>query len=282
MRTLVLGGGGPVGAAWLGGLSEGLLDRRVDVRAATEILGTSAGAVLGTWLSSGEPLSDFLDAMRDRALWHAGQSHDTDFALSARIGRTGGIGHPSEEEIRLVARAAVEGIPPRDAPEVAAEWSRWLPDIPWPSLLRMVCVDATTGRPRVWEQADGLTPATGVATSTAAPGAVAPVLLGGRTWVDGGARSCTNVDLITSPPGGTGRVLVLAPVVMPALDVETAVVRERGAEVVTVEPDERSRALLANGIAAARDRTATARAAEAGRAQAAVEADRLREWWRMG
>ncbi|GHH82159.1 hypothetical protein GCM10018793_41320 [Streptomyces sulfonofaciens] len=280
MRTLVLGGGGPVGAAWLGGLSEGLLHRRVDVRAATEILGTSAGAALGTWLSSGEPLSDFLDAMRDRALWHSRQSHGTDPALLARVGRTAGGGHPTEEEIRQVAQAAAKGIPPRAADEVAAEWAQWLPDTPWPRLLRMVCVDAATGRPRVWQQGDGLTPATGVATSTAAPGAVAPVLLGGRTWVDGGARSCTNVDLITSPPERAGRVLVLAPVVMPSLDVETALVRKTGAEVVTVVPDERSRASLAKGIRTMADPSATARAAEAGRAQAAAEADRLRDWWR--
>src|ERR1700689_1004579 len=52
---LVLGGGGPVGAAWYAGLASGLADEGVDLGLATVIIGTSAGAWAGAWLASDKP-----------------------------------------------------------------------------------------------------------------------------------------------------------------------------------------------------------------------------------
>jgi NTE family protein len=278
MRTLVLGGGGPAGAAWLGGLADALLSEQVDLRAADQIMGTSAGAVLGAWLSTGEPLDRFAAAMRDRAGWHAARAARPDRALLARMGHAARPGHPTEQEIRQIAAEAARFAAPTTVAEVAGTWSRWLPDSAWPDSLRMVCADSATGRTHVWTRSDGLTLAEGIATSTAAPGAAPPVVLRGRTWVDGGVRSSTNADLIApATPGARLRVLVLAPLPTPTLEVEIAALRRSGADVALVTPDERSRAAL-GGPAQILDPNAAVEAARAGRDQA-FSTPWLRDWW---
>ncbi|MCO5998979.1 patatin-like phospholipase family protein [Actinoallomurus rhizosphaericola] len=278
-RKLVLGGGGPAGAAWLGALTEGLLERQVELRAADELLGTSAGAVLGAWLSAGEPLARFAVAMRDRAAWHASQPWHMDRSLLGRMGHSTGAGHPTEQEIRHIAAQAARSAEPRSVAEAAAVWSRWLPDAPWPAPLRMVCADAATGRPHVWGRSDGLALTEGIAATTAAPGAAAPVLMRGRTWVDGGVRSSTNADLITPPaPGAYERVLILAPLPNATLDIEVAGLRRSGADVTVVTPDERTNAVLTGGGDRILDPEITEEAARAAKAQAEAAAW-LRDWW---
>ncbi len=46
-KTLVLGGGGPVGGAWLTGMLAGLTEAGTDLDTADVLIGTSAGAVFG-------------------------------------------------------------------------------------------------------------------------------------------------------------------------------------------------------------------------------------------
>ena len=60
-RALVLGGGGTVGTAWTAGLVSGLRREGVDLAEADLIVGTSAGAIVGTMLATGQDL-DLLDA----------------------------------------------------------------------------------------------------------------------------------------------------------------------------------------------------------------------------
>src|SRR5690348_17177927 len=55
-RALVLGGGGVAGIAWELGIITGLHDAGVDVRGADTIIGTSAGSVVGTQITSGTDL----------------------------------------------------------------------------------------------------------------------------------------------------------------------------------------------------------------------------------
>ncbi|MCO5968051.1 patatin-like phospholipase family protein [Actinoallomurus soli] len=277
MRKLILGGGGPAGAAWLGGLADGLVEQGVALGAAEEVLGTSAGAVLGAWLAADRPLARFTAAMADRARWHAAQGGPVQPSLLGRMGRSAGLGHPSEEEIRQIAAQAAQVMRPQAVTELAAVWARWLPDAPWPASLRMVCADAATGRPRVWGPPDGLTLAEGIATTTAAPGAAAPVLMHGRMWVDGGVRSSTNADLLAPPrPGGPERVLVLAPLPGPVLELEVESLRRRGADVTVVVPDRQSVIVLSGGSVL--DPQTTRRAALAATAQVAATRG-LREWW---
>ncbi|MGW7366052.1 patatin-like phospholipase family protein, partial [Streptomyces sp. NPDC054841] len=51
--ALVLGGGGAVGGAWAAGALAGLCEAGIDVARADVVIGTSAGAVLGSRLASG-------------------------------------------------------------------------------------------------------------------------------------------------------------------------------------------------------------------------------------
>ncbi|WP_218028556.1 patatin-like phospholipase family protein [Nocardia yamanashiensis] len=46
-RSVILGGGGVPGAAWMAGLAAELRRRGIDLAAADSIVGTSAGAVVG-------------------------------------------------------------------------------------------------------------------------------------------------------------------------------------------------------------------------------------------
>lgn len=50
--ALVLGGGGPVGGAWMTGVLAGLTEAGVDLDRADMIIGTSAGAIFGARLAA--------------------------------------------------------------------------------------------------------------------------------------------------------------------------------------------------------------------------------------
>lgn len=53
-KALVLGPGGPVGTAWMAGLAVGLRRAGVDLAEADLIVGTSAGAIVGAVLATGQ------------------------------------------------------------------------------------------------------------------------------------------------------------------------------------------------------------------------------------
>src|ERR1044071_1689192 len=65
--TLVLGGGGLWGIAWLTGLVAGAADEGVDIRAATTLIGTSAGSVVAAQLCGGDSLEDLFQRQADPA-----------------------------------------------------------------------------------------------------------------------------------------------------------------------------------------------------------------------
>ncbi|MGH2746745.1 MAG: patatin-like phospholipase family protein [Actinomycetota bacterium] len=60
-RGLVLGGGGLVGMAYHAGALKALEDFGIDVSGSDVIVGTSAGAILGSYLASGWNQSDFYE-----------------------------------------------------------------------------------------------------------------------------------------------------------------------------------------------------------------------------
>jgi NTE family protein len=207
MHTVVLGAGGPVGGAWLGGLVGALLDGGVAINAAHQILGTSAGSVLGAWLASGADPAGFVDAMEDRARWHESRR-----------------GSPAPDRLEEAAAGAL--------------WSRWLPTEHWPDALRVTAVGHHSGRVTVWSAADRVPLPAAVAASTAAPGVVPPIQVAGRVYVDGAVRSPTNADLAATGISIDGTdVLVLAPVVSPRLRLETDLLRALGCSVSVIRPE---------------------------------------------
>src|SRR5690349_7664069 len=71
-NALVLGGGGPVGASWTSALLHGLRSAGLPMTEFGSVLGTSAGAIVGSWLTmQPDGLPTVPEAMRARAAWHA-------------------------------------------------------------------------------------------------------------------------------------------------------------------------------------------------------------------
>lgn len=63
-RSVVLGGGGVPGSAWMAGLAAELRRRGIDLASADSIVGTSAGAIVGAALITGRDLDSFADDPR--------------------------------------------------------------------------------------------------------------------------------------------------------------------------------------------------------------------------
>ncbi|GIE29557.1 patatin [Actinoplanes italicus] len=273
-KALVLGGGGVTGVAWEIGLLHGLAERGVDLTDAGLFVGTSAGSSVAAQVLSGVPLKDLFDA----------QLADATGELSARIGpgvilgfAVAGLwpGDPAKGRAWLGRRALrTRTIPEAQRREVIA---RRIGDGAWPAVrLRIAAVEAETGAVRIFDADSGVSLVDAVAASCAVPLVWPPVTIGGVRYVDGGVRSVANVDLAD----GSRRVAVLAPTTRsPRRDGRPDVqLKSLGADVrgVVVSPDAAAvRAIGANVLDPARRRPA----AEAGYAQAATEADRLREIW---
>ena len=202
---LVLGGGGPVGIGWYAGLLLGLSDAGVELNRADVVLGTSAGAVAGAWLTSGLPIADFAEN-----LLHQDPNPPflgADARLLAQIyALIGEVGAPLEpEDAREIGRLAIE------APTPAVRYmARHLPDTTWPKRLRAVVVNAQDGRVRMITQSGGVPLALGVAASCAAPGISAPISIQHQLYIDGGARSDTNADLLAGLD--LARAIIVSPV----------------------------------------------------------------------
>lgn len=237
MNALVLGGGGPVGAAWTAGLLHGLITAGVPVAESDVVVGTSAGSVAGAWLTMRpSELLTVPEVMRQRAAWHAenATAGRRDDGLIRRMLAQLGEGVQSPQ---TMAKAAVAAIPPISTDEATALWQTFLPTGPWSPRFRAVAVNAGTGVAHAWSADDGISVPVGVACSTAAPGVAPPVTVAGAAWVDGGVRSATNADLVAEL-GAPGRVLVVSPMASEDLTREKADLVARGyrVRVIVAEP----------------------------------------------
>jgi NTE family protein len=109
------------------------------------------------------------------------------------------------------------------------------------------------------------------------PGVWPPVTIAGRRYMDGGARSSSNVDLAA----GFDRILVLSPAEPAAPSLSGATLAEElaglaPADVALVHADETATAAFGTNPLAASTRRP---AAEAGRAQGLEAAGRIASWW---
>jgi NTE family protein len=237
MKALVMGGGGPVGASWTAGLLHGLISAGLPVAESDVVVGTSAGSVVGAWLTMRpDDLLTVPVRMRERAVWHAGnaESGRRDMSLLQRMAGKSG---QDVDAARSIGAAAVAAIPPISVDEAETLWKAFLPEGSWPSRLRAVAVNADTGLAQAWSSEDGISLPVAVSCSTAAPGAAPPVKVAGSVWVDGGVRSSTNADLAVEF-GEPGPVLVVAPMATNDLKREEAILVERGyrVRVIVAEP----------------------------------------------
>ncbi|MFG3015267.1 patatin-like phospholipase family protein [Streptomyces cinerochromogenes] len=267
-EALVLGGGGVGGIGWLTGVLAGLADAGRDVTGAGLLVGTSAGSAVAAQLGSGLGLEELYARQVDPAVQAVEITAETDLEkFAAEIGAAVESGASVPELRRAVGRVALAARTVSEAERRAVIESR-LPVHAWPErALKVVAVDAESGEPRVFDRTSGVSLVDAVAASCAVPGVWPPVTIGGRRYVDGGVRSVANADLAA----GAERVLVLVPLGVTEpfpseqpLERAVAELRDRGAEVVVVGPDEASAAAIGDNPL---DPATRGPAAEAGRAQ---------------
>lgn len=275
--ALVLAAGGIVGEAWMTGVLAGIEDAHgIDFRRTEQFVGTSAGAIVAAVLAAGDPLrrptpsaagpeaaqatvasgSSLLGGLRalGEAAWSASAPLTTTLW-------SGGAAIGAATRAFAFARFSQEGESLdrlRDAPQLA--------HARFDGRLRVVAVDRDTGRRVVFGApgAPAVPVGAAVAASCAVPGIFRPVTIGGRTYVDGGAWSLTNLDVATVrrdtqvlclnvlgalPVGGTPAPLLALRVGARVSEaVEAQIVRRRGGTLRTIVPDAASTAAIAGRL----------------------------------
>jgi NTE family protein len=278
--ALVLSAGGIAGEAWMSGLLAGLAERTgIDFRRTEQLVGTSAGSIVAATLAAGHPPRRPAQEERPAEEAYEAGADGVSARRPLRQAVRGAMGLAWAASAPLAAPALALGAPGgamaralvlsrlgggqhtldrlRDAPE--------LRDARFDGRLRVVAVDRGNGR-RVVFGAPGAPHAdvgAAVAASCAVPGVFHPVTIGGREYVDGGAWSLTNLDVVTG--GRDTEVLlvdVFASLPVDALSpmaamratnrvagaIEAQTLRARGARLTTIAPDESSARVLAGGL----------------------------------
>ncbi|MFI0453841.1 patatin-like phospholipase family protein [Actinomadura sp. 6N118] len=275
MGALVLGGGGLTGISWEWGVLAGLAAAGIDLTRAELVVGTSAGSVVGAQVAAGPDLEERFSA----------QLTALETGPPARMGRadlarSAWAVLSSREPAQVGARLGRMALNARTAPEAerAAVMRARLPVHDWPDRpLLVTAVDAATGAFTVFDRTGEATLLEAVGASCAVPGVYPPVSIGGRRYIDGGARSATNADLAA----GHDAVVVIAPVTqgfgaIKSVAGQAADLRRTGATVVVISPDTASRrAFGRNSLDPARRPPA----ARAGRRQAAAAAEAVAAVW---
>lgn len=275
-RGLALGGGGITGIAWETGLLAGLLEAGIDLGAADLVVGTSAGSVVGGQLAGGATVPEMYaaqiatptpspaPAMGARLFAHYA------LALLRSRGDLEAFGR------RLGAwsvRRAASGRTPTVEERFAAIAER-LGDADWPDPGRLLvtAVDVETGALRVFDGSDGVSLRDAVAASCAVPGVYPPVPLAGRTYIDGGARTGGNADLVAH----CDRVVALMPLDRSVGPIRSAEQQLADTASLVIGPDPTARSSMGSNVLDVAARVASARA---GHAQAARVEDAVRELW---
>ena len=275
-RGLVLGGGGITGIAWETGLLLGLQDLGVDVTTADAVVGTSAGSVVGAQFTTGVTLEDLfayqVSTPKPAPLASIGPSVLAGFAWSMLRAR-GDLEAFGRNVGQWSARRAAAGKLPTLEERFEAIRER-LPIQEWAGdgRLLVTAVDVATGVLRVFRDSDGVSMVEAVAASCAVPGVYPPVPIEGRPYIDGGARSGSNADLLAD----CDRVLAFTPVDRAIGPMRTAGQLLGSVPHLVVSPDTESVAAIGKNVLDPARRAASARA---GRAQAAAVAPLAREIW---
>ena len=216
---LVLGAGGIQGGAWLtGGLYALATESGWDPMEARRIVGTSAGAMIGSLVAAGVPLwfmvahsaGESIPGIVDR---HGRPASEADRSAGAvfRPARTWPPIGPGSWPLALRTLLRPRRFPPAS---IAAGWlprgfisTEPLKDLVRRSSgdgwsphdgMRVVACDYATGRRTVFGR-PGSPPASladAVAASCAIPGFYHPVEIAGRRYVDGGMYSTSNLDVL--------------------------------------------------------------------------------------
>lgn len=281
-RALVLGGGGITGLAWETGLLAGLVQRGADLSGAVDVVGTSAGSIVGSWITTGRDLLREAEAqMRSAAAEPAsGESPDPE-RVARMFVRWASIQAYSPADGREVGAIALELSEDHEALWVDAI-GRQVGDAPWPTALRITAVDAGSGEVRVFDARSGAVLVRAVAASCAVPAIAPTVRIDGRRYMDGAVPTGTHAhralereaDSVLVVAAFDERTPGIGPLMARAREAEVARLREAGARVAVIRPSQRAAELLRNSM----DVSQRAAAAEAGLEQGRSETAALDDW----
>jgi NTE family protein len=176
----------------MAGLAYGLRRDGVDLGEADLIVGTSAGAIVGAVLATGQDPGRLASSARPAA--HRLKADPE--RMGAVFAVLGDRSLEPGEARRRVGRLALDSTDPEADKALIAGRAALIGADAWPERrLLITAVDATTGEPVVWDHDSGVPLVQAVAASSAFPGAAPPVAIDGRWYMDGALRSATNADL---------------------------------------------------------------------------------------
>jgi NTE family protein len=257
-------------------------------------MGTSAGSFVGARLALGSEAATLADPIiADRIPGETqrpagGGDPPADLSrLMALMGEAqGGLGNPVEARAEIGAYALAAQTMSEDAfLESFGRSFSTLPADAWPQRgFACTAVDAETGAFKLWTAASGVGVVRAVASSCSVPGVYPPVTLQGRRYIDGGMRSATNADMAV----GHELVVVLAlrlgsaggavgERIAARFDEEIETLKDGGATVLAITPDEASVAAFGPNLMDFRRRPDAARA---GLAQGLAYAADVKAYWR--
>lgn len=230
-RGLVLGAGGVLGAAWTIGALDAVQEvYGWDPREAEVLVGTSAGSVLAASLGCGVGVDTLLNHQRGVVAPGDPRIHyDHDTASGAALpplprpflGSPRGLVSSALRPLRTTPMMALSTVLPQgrgSIEPVGQLVDSLVPRGQWAPHPRtwIVAMDYDSGRRVVFgrEGAPAAPLRDAVRASCSIPGWYAPVRIGGRRYVDGGACSPTSLDVVARL--GLDEVVVLSP--MTSLD----------------------------------------------------------------
>jgi len=276
--VLVLGGGGILGEAWLTAVLAGIEQGDgFDPCACGSYVGTSAGSIVATALLAGERPGERLGHLPEQPPVADSNGAEEPSTIRRAFDTAASLGGAALAPLASLAlsstapggavlrRSALARV--RTGGRSLAELGRMVErfGLDWDGRLLIAAVEVESGR-RVMFGAPGATHVSvsqAVQASCAIPGVFQPLRAGGRSFVDGGAWSPTNLDaaqvgrgdrvLCLNPTGSTRGGIrepaaALAAVSRSLAAAEALALKRRGASTRTVNPDQASVAAMGTSL----------------------------------
>ncbi|HTO01791.1 MAG TPA: patatin-like phospholipase family protein [Microthrixaceae bacterium] len=239
--ALVLGAGGTVGIAYHAGVAKALMDSGLDPAGVDLVVGTSAGAIVGSILRSGADMDEiWRQALADQNPFMPGepffrpdvifsQGWRTPLGLGRRLIGSGYVAQrtvmhwPTITPPAALQRFYRGGL--GSVTEQRDEFVRWAGE-DWPQgQLRLCAFDIVTGRRFVLGNSEEPRVALpdAMRASAAVPVLYPPVRCGRRLLIDGTAHSSTNLDIAVKE--GAELIIVAAPMALDREDLPPAHLR---------------------------------------------------------
>jgi NTE family protein len=287
-RSLVLGGGGVVGVAWLVGVLSGLAEAGIDLmgeHGPDEVIGTSAGSIVGALVAQKQPAARLQEATLDDASTAVVEKAMpmVDFMAAVQCFETWAA-LPDNSAASLARVGALALSAPTISEDDWSHSSARTVGTDWPSVpFGCTAVNATTGEFQLWTKDSGVPLDLAISSSCTVPAIFPPVTIGADRFVDGGLRSGTNADLAKG-----AFVLVVAPIgshtepmdagARRQLTAETITLQARGATVVELLPDLETNTATLSTPLGRMDSAMRVPAIEQGRRQGLALAAQLTDW----